>query len=160
MQIFCSELVLNNWSIHAIFPVTELVLLMYRSFLAISLCLPSDTAVWRRHQWYGTSHSSSDFLQQTGIRRWTLFQSVAKITHKILESECNHLGPFKAALRCLTVLFQLLIIGILKYSSTNLEIPVLFLNWVPLIYSTEVRSFIFQVNLTNAFSLSNPFSED
>lgn len=94
---FCNERVLSNSSMHAIVPVTELVLLVYRSFLAISLDLPSDTVAWRRHQWYGTSHSSRHFFQQTGVRRWTLFKPVAKIiTHETVESECNHLGPFEA----------------------------------------------------------------
>lgn len=97
------------------------------------------------------------------MRRWILFKSVAKIiTHKIVESECNHLGPFKAALLCLAVLFQLLITGILKYSSTSLEIHYPSEQFIHI----NLETFIFEVNLTSDFYLSlsvsllNLFSED
>lgn len=91
------------------------------------------------------------FFPQAGMRRWILFKSVAKIiTRKILESECNHLGPFKAALLCLAVLFQLLITGILKYLSTSLEIHSVSEQFVHI----KPETFIFQVNLTSDFSLS------
>lgn len=134
----------------AIFSVTEVTLISKR-FPTINLCLPSDTVVPRRHHWCGTSHSSGHFFPRAGMRRWILFKSLAKIiTHKIMKSECNHLGPFKAALLWLAVLFQLLIIGILKYSSASLEIHSLSEQFIHI----KLETFIFQVNLTSDFSLS------
>lgn len=41
-----------------------------------------------------------------------------------MECGCKHLGPFKAALLCSAVLLQLLIVGVLESSSTNLEISI------------------------------------
>lgn len=147
---FYDDHVLSKWSIHTIVPVTE-VALRNKSFPTLNLCLPSDTRVSRRHHWYSTSHSSGHFFPQAEMRRWILFDSVAKIiTHKIMESECNHLGPFKAALLCWALLVQLLITGMLKYSYTSLEIHSLSEQFIHI----RPETFIFLENLASDSSLS------
>lgn len=67
-----------------------------------------------------------------------------------MESECNHLGPFKAALLCWAVLVQLLITGMLKYSSTSLEIHSLSEKFIHI----RPETFIFLENLASDSSLS------